>query len=328
MIGRNWRISLAILTLSALVLAAGSRPVGAQRSSDGPAKPHFVSLEENVVNLDHIQFITVSKSGRVLVFFADRSLSLNGKDAEQLLAAVRDQGQERAVPPSESKQGSRFLAIDEFDGKFTLNWKPVRPDPSHVSLEKTPGMLTIRTQRGTIHGEETRDELGEGIRAKNLYLIDNPLAPNTDFVVTTCVSGFTPEMSFQQAGLIIYNDDDNYLKFGYEFDWRKEQGQTFIGVAETLGVPLHYPVESESGLKRYWLRLTKRGDRYEFASSLDGKEFRVHGEATWGDGSPKRIGLVAKNGGNKDAGEMDANFEFFELKSPPEPSEPRVPGLD
>jgi hypothetical protein len=47
-----------------------------------------------------------------------------------------------------------------------------------------------------------------------------------------------------------------------------------------------------------------------------------------GDGSPKRIGLVAKNGGNKDAGEMDANFEFFELKSPPEPSEPRVPGLD
>ena len=73
-------------------------------------------------------------------------------------------------------EGWVLLAYDGFDGKLGLNWKPVRPDPSHVSLTKTPGALTITTQRGSIHGEETKDEYGEGIQAKNIYVIDNPLA--------------------------------------------------------------------------------------------------------------------------------------------------------
>ena len=106
----------------------------------------------------------------------------------------------------------------------------MRPDPSHISLTKTPGALTITTQRGSIHGEETKDEFGGGVQAKNLYVIDNPLAPGGDFVATTCVSGFTPETTFQQAGLIIYNDDDNYLKFGYEFN----AGSAILGEAKAF----------------------------------------------------------------------------------------------
>ena len=211
-----------------------------------------------------------------------------------------------------------FQALDAFDGKRGLKWKPVRPDPTHVSLTKTPGALTITTQRGSIHGAETKDEFGGGVKAKNLYLIDNPLAPGGDFVATTCVSGFTPETSYQQAGLIVYNDDDNYLKFGYEYNWQNAGGgQAFCIPTETDAKSNFQYFDTEHpGLKRYWVRLTKRGTRYEYAFSTDGKTFTVNGEVEWGDGSPKQVGILAKNGGNKDASELDAAFEFFELRAP------------
>ena len=64
---------------------------------------------------------------------------------------------------------------DGFEGKLALNWEPVRHDPTHVSLVKHPGKLTITTQRGTIHGNEKADVLSGGTPAKNLYLIRNPM---------------------------------------------------------------------------------------------------------------------------------------------------------
>ena len=100
---------------------------------------------------------------------------------------------------------------------------------------------------------------------------------------------------------------------GYEYDGKS--GQQFVLVAEADGTPTHErPTESESGLKKYWVRLTKRGDKYEYAWSKDGDKWVVGGERTWGNGEPKRIGLLAKNGGHKDAPEADAAFEFFELR--------------
>ena len=118
--------------------------------------------------------------------------------------------------------------------------------------------------------------------------------------------------------MIVYNDDDNYLKFGYEYNWTSPTGgQAFCILAETnAGSNFQYLDTEHSGLKRYWVRLTKRGNRYEYAFSADGKAFIVGGEVEWGDGSPRQIGILAKNGGNKDAGELDAAFDFFELRSP------------
>ena len=308
----------AAILLACPVANAQLPPAPGDRAAD-----RFIHTKTHVFNRDfvvHVVFKAPANgaSARAWVTLSGNpnDLVLSGEEAEQLRAAFG------APPPGLARRdaeafGSRLVAFDDFDGKSALNWKPVRPDPSHVSLAKNPGTLTITTQRGSIHGEEKKDEYGEGIQAKNIYLIDNPLAKDADFVATTCVVGFTPAMAYQQAGLIVYDDDDNYLKLDYEFNWGKGDGQTFFCVSETAANPEHHPIEgSESGLKRYWLRLTKRGDRYEYATSLDGDAFRIHGEVAWGDGSPKRIGVLAKNGGNKDAPEADASFEFFELRSP------------
>ena len=220
------------------------------------------------------------------------------------------------TPAPLPKGGAGGVWHDGFDGKLTLDWKVVRPDKDHVSLKKVPGCLVITTQRGTIHGKEKDDALSEGTQAKNLHLIDVPLGKDEDWVATTRVRDFTPAALYQQAGLIVYDGDDDYLKWGYEFDGRG--GQQFVLVAEAGGVPAHErPTESESGLKKYWVRLTKRGDRYEYAWSKDGDKWVAGGEKTWGTGAPKRVGLLAKNGGHKDAPEADAAFEFFELRALP-----------
>jgi regulation of enolase protein 1 (concanavalin A-like superfamily) len=218
-----------------------------------------------------------------------------------------------APAPDNGKAEFHFLAHESFDDKLHLDWQPVRHDPDHVSLTKHPGKLTITTQRGTIHGNEKA--AGEP-SAKNLFVLPNPLAKDTDFVLTTCISEFTPTERYQQAGLICYEDDDNYVKWDYEFSYVKDGSRAFALVRETNAKPEHDHVEAEDGLKRIWLRLTRRGKNYEYATSTDGKKFVVHGQKEWG-GAPRMLGILAKNGGLEGVKEIDACFDFFELSAPP-----------
>ena len=98
-----------------------------------------------------------------------------------------------------SRSSCSVLLFDSFDGKMGLAWKPVRYDPTHVSFSDRRGMLTVRTQRGTIN----KDEKVQGwTQAKNLFLVENPLPKDADFEVTTCLVGFQPHELLQQAGLL------------------------------------------------------------------------------------------------------------------------------
>lgn len=204
--------------------------------------------------------------------------------------------------------------FDGFDGKLTLAWQPVREDKPHVSLTKHPGKLTITMQRGSIHGDEKNDAYGGGIQAKNIYLIRNPLTKGDDFAVTTCVELFHPTTHYQQAGLIVYDDDDNYLKWGMEASTSTRSGRSFTSLQESEQASRFDWIEAPAELERFWLRMVKRGNRYQHAYSLDGKTFQVVGERSWGNGAPKFVGIRAKNGGNPDAAEIDACFDFFEIR--------------
>jgi len=218
---------------------------------------------------------------------------------------------ESAQPREQRAQESEFRVFEGFEGKLELDWKPLRADPTHFSLEKYPGMLTIVTQFGGIH----RDALGSGLPpAKNIFLLDNPFPDECGFVVTTCIDSFRPTRPWQQAGLIIYDDDDNYVKWvcqssrGGEPEWnllRETAGESFI-----TKHPVDHSLEG-----KVWLRVTARGNHHEYATSVNGKTFTSRGELPWGDGPPKRIGLAAKNGGRQDTPELEANFDMVELRS-------------
>jgi hypothetical protein len=224
----------------------------------------------------------------------------------------------RTTPAKHAAGAAEIQLFDGFDGRLALNWQPIRHDPSHVSLDKHPGKLTIITQRGSIHVDEKNDARGGGIQAKNIFVIDNPCSAETDFVMTTCIEGFTPQMPYQQAGLICYDDDDNYLKWGYEFCWPKGAGHTFSCVREINQESNFDVADAKPGITKYWLRIVKRGNKYQYAYSYDGEDYVTVGEQEWGDGKPKKLGLLAKNGGNPDASELDCQFDFFQLQCPNE----------
>ena len=213
----------------------------------------------------------------------------------------------RKAVASPLKKNESVVAFDDFDGKLNLDWKILNADPSHYSLTKKPGTLTITTQKGGFRLSN--------VSYKNLFLIENPLANGKNFQLTTCLVSFKPSEDYQQAGLVCFNDPDNYIK------WVDESRQTsdrrdFVLIRETQGsVAPHVFVNGIPRAERLWLRITKRGDRYEYSSSADGESYRSHGELPWGDGSPKWLGLVAENGSNSSAPEIDASFDFFEVRS-------------
>jgi len=229
-----------------------------------------------------------------------------------------------AAQIAQPTQPAEFRMLDEFDGKLALDWKPLRPDPSHFSLTKHPGKLAITTQFGSMHMKRDRPQ------TKNVFLLDNPSSEQRGFVATACLESFQPTTNWHQAGLMLLDDEDNYLKFVLEFNNHTEHpagvGPIFNLLREVDGGSSITKTLIEGEVPgKLWLRLTTRGSHHEYATSTDGETFTVHGELPWSDGSPKQIGLMATNGSNAEAEEMDAQFDSFELRSltPAELNEPR-----
>ncbi len=207
-----------------------------------------------------------------------------------------------AAGPSRAESPGDLPLRDGFDSKLTLDWETIRPDPSHMSLETHPGKLTITTQYGSFHGAQTS--------AKNLFLIDVPKGVD-DFVITTCIEGFLPETDWQQAGLLIYEGDDDHLKWV-----RDHHGLGFPvlnAVTELKQERQASTCPAEISQERFWLRVIKRGDHYQCSASNDGKEFITYCILPWPNRSSKRVGLVAKNGPRE--GDKEAQFDFFELRN-------------
>ncbi len=204
----------------------------------------------------------------------------------------------------------KVLARDDFDGKLNANlrWDILNADLSHISLTKKPGTLTITTQRGGFTRSATD--------YKNLFLIDCPAKSGEDFKITTYISSFRPMANWNQAGLICWNDEDNYLKWVYEWGWEAGERREFNVIGETEG--RRAPSTSfiaPPGLEGVWLRVTKTGKHYVLSTSFDGKSFPYRVPYEWGDGIVKRVGLFAKNSSGSKAPEINASFDFFEVKA-------------
>jgi beta-lactamase regulating signal transducer with metallopeptidase domain/regulation of enolase protein 1 (concanavalin A-like superfamily) len=201
------------------------------------------------------------------------------------------------------REKAEVFAFDDFDGRLGLNWDILHIDQSHYSLTGKPGTLTITTQNG--HFKEANANY------KNVFLINTPLSEDRDFQVTTCLSDFKPLEAYNQAGLICWDDEDNYLEWVYQ--QMKTRGLTFNAGVEANGPTRYTYIPAGGPFQKLWLRLTKRGSNYECSSSVDGKSFTVQTVQNWGDGSPKKIGLFAIKGSLTQPPDVDASFEFFEV---------------
>ncbi len=209
-------------------------------------------------------------------------------------------------------QGNQDVLRDDFDKALSLDWEVVRENKKNVSLKDYPGELLIVTERGSIYEDQDKDRNAPGGRAKNLHLIENPLEDDADWQLTTCLVGFAAVAQDNQAGILVYEDDENYVKCVVQFSSRS--GKYLRLAAEKDMVYTRAGGAIDAQQENVWIRLTREGESYSASVSYDGEKFAEFGQVEW-DRSPKRFGLIAKNGGKINAPSVEARFDFFEFQS-------------
>ena len=181
---------------------------------------------------------------------------------------------------------------DEFNGTLGAQWSWVR-EPAADTFSVSAETFDFDTQAADLFVDSNNASV----------LIES--APNGNYVVETRVHlDLAPEgccFNFVQAGLVVYTDDDNYVKLVEVSIWETRQTEF---AKELFPVPEGYPrygntVVSAPGEWTY-LRIVKRnkaGEEYYTAyTSRDGIHWERGGTWTHELGSGASIGLVSMGG--------------------------------
>jgi len=171
---------------------------------------------------------------------------------------------------------------DEFETN-TLSgaWSFVREDPTHWRIGGAPG----RRWDGFFVIDMESGDLEQGNNAQNLLL--RPM-PAGDLSLET-IAGFWYPLSanYQQGGLIIYQDDDNYIRLGHVF----RDGTRIEYEAEINGV-----LQERSDawvMDGTRLRIERRGNTYTAAYSPSGVIWTPLGQPVTMDWPNAKMGLAA-----------------------------------
>ena len=202
-------------------------------------------------------------------------------------------------------------ASDEFDGAAPgPQWSWVRP-PSSSSWGMTGAGLRFDTQPADLYGDQN-----------NASVLIEP-APPGNWIVETRVKLNLPAEgcchNYVQAGLVIYGDDDNYIKLVHVS--MDDTRQTEFA-KELAPVPSGYPRYGNTVVGPpdlwTWLRVARRGygagERYSASTSRDGATWVRGGTWTHSLGSPS-IGLVSMGGSG-----YTAEFDYVRVFALPGPA--------
>ena len=116
---------------------------------------------------------------------------------------------------------------------------------------------------------------------------------------------------FDQAGLMIRLDQENYLKAGIEFVDGKYNLSVVVThhTSDWSVIKLDHPVES------IYIKAVRRLDAIEVFYSFDGKEYVMMRNAWMVDNNPVRVGVM---GASPDGDGFDVKFEEFRVKHLPD----------
>ncbi|WP_139984529.1 ThuA domain-containing protein [Nocardioides litoris] len=193
---------------------------------------------------------------------------------------------------------------DQFAGNaLGTGWSTTRPS----------GNLTVSGGSVKIPLEAT-DLYQTTNTARDLVLTDLPDGP---FVATTKVTA-PINRSYQSAGLLLYGDDDNYLK--HVFQGRSEQPDAGSNIIQTARETAGAAVETNTnGLgadfpTTVWLRLASEdGDEVIGSYSTDGETWtQMSAGYDVSDIADPKIGLLAAANTTAGAG-ITASFDWFTL---------------
>ncbi len=220
---------------------------------------------------------------------------------------------------------------DDFDASSTGDqWSWTRENTANWSLTKKPGSLVIISDKG---------DLIEGSNNAQNVLLQNA---NTDWTIESkIVCSRKPSNFSENAGILAYQDDDNFVKLAYRptFGRRgaRRQGGEQPGSVELLvevggeqlssvQMSMDSIIQSDNILI---LKLIKKGSSYTAYCSSEGKNFEKVGEA---DAVLKDVqaGIVVANGelparmagfrrfmqqGNQPTTPFEVAFDYFKISN-------------
>lgn len=193
---------------------------------------------------------------------------------------------------------------DEFEGTLGPQWTWIR-EPAAETYSVSDGAFNFDTQAADLY-----------VDSNNASVLSTA-APGGNYVVETRVRLNLPAggccFNYVQAGLVIFTDENNYLKLVHVSIWETRQTEF---AKELAPVPDGYPRYGNTvvGTPGEWtyLRLVKRnkaGEQlYTAYTSVNGVNW-VHG-GTWTHqlGSAAKIGLVSMGGSG-----FTANFDYVRV---------------
>ena len=133
-------------------------------------------------------------------------------------------------------------------------------------FELVDNTLTIYTDPVTDYWQRTY----YGFRHNNAHAFVTPIAKN-EFSFTVKTS-WKPEKLFDQCGVVLYQDEDNWFKASVEFD--NEKFSRLGSVVTNLGYSDWSTSDVDSTLQTMWYRLSRRGQDFMIENSGDGQEFK------------------------------------------------------
>ncbi len=198
---------------------------------------------------------------------------------------------------------------DEFDGTAldVCRWNAVvRPDAATSRV--AGGNLEIDTAQGDIYGTANT-------APKNFIL---QTAPSGDWTLETKLDGSAFNEQYHQGGLIVYVDDDNYVKMDFLTDNTAGSAVTRrIELRSEVGGSVQNPQPGANNLTQgvWYLRLQKTGTTFRGSYSSDGTTWTTIAEAVTNTAvGAGKIGLFAL-GANQTAAKP-AKFDYFKVTQP------------
>ncbi|MDD9207254.1 DUF1080 domain-containing protein, partial [Georgenia sp. 10Sc9-8] len=196
-------------------------------------------------------------------------------------------------------------STDEFDG--------TELDRSVWSTVVRENAETLRVEDGAlVLPTGSYDMYGGNTNAENIVLQPTP---DGTWSATTEMT-LSPEQAYQQAGLMLYGDDADFIKLalirtpdglGYEFI-RQADGQPVDGgEIDRISLPEDHPAT-------VFVRMESDGTTVSASVSTDGETWEPLGRDRALAGIPDpHVGVFALNGGGDGVPVVDARFESFTL---------------
>lgn len=131
-----------------------------------------------------------------------------------------------------------------------------------------------------------------------------------EFEVKVKVSG-NYKTRFDQAGLMLRIDHENYIKTGIEY----VDGKYNISTVVTHHTSDWSVIELDKPVPYIWIKAVRRLDAVEVFYSLDDKDYKMIRTAWMQDNTPMKVGLMAAS---PDGNGFEASFESFDVKHLPD----------